>query len=171
MKKKCPQVVIDCVKYAWHDINIPYDWGGDSPILIFRDDFGPLSEAIRDEIVQMTGGYDCSGFVVELLKCGGVLREHEDYTAHGLMTEFWQYKVDEPLPGCLAFKTANARAYHVGFVVSSVTLIHAAGGGSTCETVKAAYKLEAFIKPRPIFTGDNVIYIDPFKPARGLQNY
>ena len=54
------------LKIAWAYLGRPYRWGGDDPM----------------------AGFDCSGFIVEILQSVGLIERREDFTAQGLWELF-----------------------------------------------------------------------------------
>jgi len=130
---------------AWQFLGKAYVWGGDDPLR----------------------GFDCSGFVIELLKSVGVLPRRGDWTAAGLWSKYKKQRVAEPYEGCLAFWRAsaakNSRIVHVEFCLDDVHSIGASGGGSTTLTVQDAIDGNAYIKVRPIRSRKHLAgYADPF---------
>lgn len=136
------QIIKDAIKYAWTMVGIPYRWGGDDPM----------------------AGYDCSGEVVEILQAAGIFQDGEDHTAES-MREYFPVK-QIIIPGCLLFKMKNGVAYHVGIAVSWNTVIQAGGGGRGVVSLEDAIAADAFIKPRPVWTGPNIEIRDPFHNYR-----
>jgi cell wall-associated NlpC family hydrolase len=113
---------------AMHYLGTFYSWGGDDP-----------------------SGFDCSGFVLELLQSVGLVYSKTDMTAEGLhqLIEWC-----EPAEGVLAFRLdANHRAVHVGYMIDAEHVIHASGGGSSVKTKEDAIRANAFIKIRPVWSG------------------
>ncbi len=131
------------VGYARAFLGTPYRWGGDDPM----------------------SGFDCSGFVVEILQGVGILSLGRDYTAHDLMTIFKPAVVASGYAGCLAFWTdKQGRATHVMLMIDAEHVIGAAGGGSATVSVVDAIRENAYIKLRPLsYRRDAPIIIDPFK--------
>ena len=128
---------------AFHYIGTFYKWGGDDP-----------------------SGFDCSGFVIELLKSVGLFPRKEDTTAKGLSTMY--QKVGKPEEGCLVFY--GNPIYHVEYCYNSDLSIGASGGGSTTITLAKAIKQNAFIKMRPIRKKDVTCYVNPFISIDSLKN-
>lgn len=137
-----------------HDLNLarevamslhglPYRWGGDDP----------------------GTGFDCSGYIIEILKSVGRLPRSGDWTAHALWDEFAGKERDPAQLGCLAFwwNNAKTRIIHVEFCLDSKHTIGASGGGSKTTSFEAASKSNAFIKIRPIRKDRLAGYLDPFR--------
>ena len=110
------------IEYAKHFIGVPYRWRGDDP----------------------QEGFDCSGFVIEVLKGVSVLPPIGDWTADRLYSLFLNYKVHSGYAGCLVFS---------GDPISHVELC------ITPELSLGATEYEGFIRLRP-YTGQ--IFVDPF---------
>jgi cell wall-associated NlpC family hydrolase len=117
------------IRYAEAFLTLPYKWGGDDPIL----------------------GYDCSGFVQEVLASVGI-DPIGDQTAHGLWKYFWAhgYKLAEPKAGALAFYGSPQKITHVALCMDPLRCIEAAGGGSTTHTEADAAKQNAYLRIRPV---------------------
>lgn len=114
----------------------PYHWGGDDPLQSF----------------------DCSGFVIEILKSTGELPRKGDWTAEQLRQMFKDNATD-PFLGCLAFRILNGKAYHVEYMIDKVHSIGASGGGSHTLTIQDAIRQNAYIKVRP---ANFDLYLDPY---------
>lgn len=135
-------LVIIAIDMAWKHYGLPYVWGGDDPIR----------------------GYDCSGFVVEILQSVGILPHGFDLTAHGLYKRF---PVCAPLPGALAIFGTSKHATHVGIVIANlgdrVLMLEAGGGGATTTDRQSAAIQNAYVKLRPVARrSDHVCYVDPY---------
>jgi len=130
------------LKIAWKHYGRFYLWGGDDP-----------------------SGFDCSGFVLEILQSVGVISSTHDLTADDMYREWYDlYKINNPFSGCLAFRVnTNNKAYHVGFMIDSQHVMHAGGGGSYIKTVSDAIKHNAFIKVRPIWR--SALFINLFNSS------
>ena len=125
------------INYALYFVGTYYSWGGDDP-----------------------SGFDCSGYIVEVLKSVGKIARKSDYTANQLYTMF--PKVDKPGAGVLAFwyNKKRDRIIHVELCKNNWQTIGASGGGSKTITKQDAIKDNAFIKIRPI--RKNAVFADPF---------
>lgn len=133
------------IKIAWSYLGTMYRWGGDDP-----------------------SGFDCSGFVIEVLQSVGLLPEGFDGTAQTLHDMF--HPLTFPEIGCLAFRqNASGKIVHVGLVIDTGGLvIHASGGGSNTLTLDDAIRQNAFIKVRPIWK--NAVFRNPEILANGNWN-
>lgn len=131
--------VLDLAK-RW--LGVPYRWGGDDPM----------------------AGFDCSGFVVELLKSVGILGRNEDLTAEGLRGRFPVAPTAEA--GRLVFWGGRdaGLATHVELLLDDTLSIGASGGGSKTQSLVDAVAANAYIKVRPWSTrgGTLVGFADPF---------
>ena len=130
------------IDIAMRFIGTPYLWGGDDPVK----------------------GFDCSGFVIEVLKSLGKLPRSGDWTAEMLYPMF--PNVARPRGGCLVFWHAGSdrsRIIHVEMCISNELSIGASGGGSKTKTVEDAINQNAYIKVRPFNSRSNIRGItDPF---------
>lgn len=115
----------------------PYIWGGDDPVK----------------------GFDCSGFVIEILKSVGVLPIKGDWTSQELL-EYFEHKklVDHIQVGCLLF-FGKEKANHVEYALNAELSIGASGGGQNTTTIEDAIRDNAFIKIRPIISRKNLLSI------------
>ena len=131
-------------QYALSHLNLPYKWGGDDPI----------------------SGYDCSGFVIELLKSVGELPHRFDTTAQGLYDHFLEKTgilSSECYFGALVFYGSGVnRISHVAFGLDHVRIIEAGGGGRTVLDERSASKQNAYIRIRPVdYRSDRVAILLP----------
>ena len=132
------------VEYAKHFIGTPYRWGGDDPM----------------------AGFDCSGFVVEVLQAVGILPHGHDYSAHDLYTIFKSNTVFPGYQGCLAFWfNSEQTATHVMILLDDEHVLGTIGGGSKTITAADAVRDNAFLAVRPLsYRKPQVpIIVDPFK--------
>jgi cell wall-associated NlpC family hydrolase len=125
---------------ALHYVGLPYVWGGD--------------DAIQ--------GFDCSGFVIELLKSVGLYPRGSDTTAEGLFGYYKDKEVQDIKEGCLVFWATGNKITHVEYVWKKKLTIGASGGNSKVKTRADAIKHNAYVKVRPLRTPYFAI-VDPFK--------
>jgi len=125
-------------KIAWLHYGTFYSWGGDDP-----------------------SGFDCSGFIVEILKSVGLLPRKSDLTAAGLHDRF--VEVSNPEEGALVFfKSITGKIVHVEYCLDDYYMIGASGGGSRTKTKEDAIRDNAFIKVRPIASDNRPkLYANP----------
>ena len=130
------------LKIAWDYHRTPYIWGGDDP-----------------------SAFDCSGFIIEVLKSVGVLPREGDWTANTLAIGMGWKPVDSPKPGDLVFwKSTHGKIVHVEMCIDYGLSIGASGGGSKTLTIADAIKHNAFVKIRPINSRRGIWgYLDPYK--------
>jgi cell wall-associated NlpC family hydrolase len=132
------------VEYAKNFIGLPYIWGGDDPIL----------------------GFDCSGFILELLASIGFVKRGIDYSAQGIFNLFRDRVIDhaELSAGCLIFwKNADGKIVHVALAINEDQIIHSAGGSETTKTPEDAIRENAYIREDVVsYRGNNYIAVDPF---------
>ena len=118
--------------YAMMHVGTPYKWGGSDPI----------------------HGYDCSGFVQELLISGGAHPDNgrTDYTSQGLYNYFAENgRWNKRLAGSLAFYGRDRESIsHVALLIDPWRVIEAAGGGSSTTNIERAAEHDAFIRIRPL---------------------
>jgi cell wall-associated NlpC family hydrolase len=112
-------------------------------------------------------GFDCSGFVIEVLKGVGKLPRSGDWTASNLRDVFKDSVVHEPQEGCLVFwQNFSNRIVHVEYCLNDILCIGASGGGSDTVTVQDAIENDAYIKMRPISSRSNIhSFVDPFRDS------
>ena len=119
----------DLKLYALTFVGLPYQWGGDDPIL----------------------GYDCSGLCIELLQSVGVLPYGFDTTAGGLYRRFYDPDniIVKPRFGDLIiFGKTLDKIIHVTFAFDSHRFLEAGGGGSKTTSREKAAKQNAYIRIR-----------------------
>jgi cell wall-associated NlpC family hydrolase len=135
-RRKKPMTKRDiATKIALHYIGTFYKWGGDDP-----------------------SGFDCSGFVIEILKSVGLFSRKADARAKDLAKMY--QKVGKPEEGCLVFY--GNPIYHVEYCFNSDLSIGASGGGSATTSIEKAIEQNAFIKMRPIRKKNVTCYVNPF---------
>ena len=128
--------IVKQTKERHRDLGKPYIWGGNDPMQ----------------------GFDCSGFVVELLKSVGILPRYGDWTAQGLWDKFGMFEYNNPEliePGDLVFwhsKRNSSRIVHVEILINKNLSIGASGGGSENATLQDAIDRDAYVKIRPYTT-------------------
>jgi cell wall-associated NlpC family hydrolase len=130
-------------RVAWSFHGLPYKWGGDDPMR----------------------GFDCSGFVVEILKSVGVIGRGTDYTANGLYGLFKDKGFSIAEEGMLVFWHSNStgKIIHVEYCLDKFLAIGASGGGGSTITMQDAIEQNAYIKVRPFRSRKNIAGIlDPF---------
>lgn len=131
-------------RVAWSFHGLPYKWGGDDPMK----------------------GFDCSGFVVEILKSVGIIGRSTDYTAQGLYDLFKQKEhFGSGSEGMLVFWRSNtgSKIIHVEYCLNHKLSIGASGGGGSTITEQDAIEQNAYIKVRPFRSRRNIAGIlDPF---------
>lgn len=122
------------VSYARSFLGVLYLWGGNSP-----------------------KGWDCSGFVQELLAMCGI-DPVGDQTAQSLYNHFLTHGEvvsfdDSPyeFAGALVFYgRTKSTISHVAMMTSNYTIIEAGGGDSTCVDAETSARKGAFVRERPI---------------------
>lgn len=119
-------------------IGKPYIWGGDTPMQ----------------------GFDCSGFVLELLKSVGLFPSKIDTTAQGLAAYFKAIpaKSIRPAFGDLVFFGEDfEKITHVGFALNDDLFVEAGGGNSSCVDVASAITHKAYIRIRPLMSRKDLV--------------
>lgn len=129
------------IDIAWKLYGTPYVWGGDDPT-----------------------GFDCSGFVVEILKSVNRLPHRGDWTAQMIYNEFSHLPSRHIHEGCLVFYGKSvSKITHIMFALNGNLVIGATGGGSRTKTPEDAARQNAFIKIRPVdYRSDRVAVVYPF---------
>ena len=123
------------LKMAAKFLNIPYRYGGDDPVR----------------------GCDCSGFVSELLRITGLLKNHQRFSAQMLYDHFkiicqpiLQQEIQQTDLMFWAKDDDPLRIYHIAVCFSEHFLIEAGGGISSTDTLDEAAQRNAFVRIRPL---------------------
>jgi cell wall-associated NlpC family hydrolase len=136
--------MIDLHIYAQSFLGKPYIWGGDDPIK----------------------GFDCSGFVIEVLKGCGVLSGKIDLSSqqlHDTLLQKGAMAITSIEEGDLVFFGKSRKEItHVGLAISKNLMYEAGSGDSTVANAEIAAQKNAFIRQRPILNrGDLVAVVRP----------
>ena len=124
-------------------LGTPYIWGGNDP-----------------------EGFDCSGFVIEILQSIGIFPRHQDTTASGLFNRYQRTNGND-LGNLVFWGTSQGSIKHVEFCLGYGLAIGASGGGRSCINKATAMRLNAYIKIRLINSRVGVLgYVDPFQDWR-----
>jgi cell wall-associated NlpC family hydrolase len=141
------------LRVAWHYLGTPYIWGGDDP-----------------------SGFDCSGFVIEILQSVGILPRQGDWTAASLWYLFQQGRRDlysDYTAGDLIFwrSAENADAIiHIEMLVDQTRSIGAQGGGSANVTTADAWRRNSYVKIRPFASRSFMAgVLNPFYKLEGKR--
>jgi hypothetical protein len=133
-------------QYIYSLVGRPYAYGGDDPV----------------------SGFDCSGFVCELLRASGVVPYSFRANAQGLFNLLKPIsKVSPPTFGAIAFYGKSpVEIVHVAFCLNSLTMVEAGGGNSTTLDLAVASEQNAFVRLRPTrFRKDFLFSILPPYPV------
>jgi len=119
------------LRVAWHYLGTPYIWGGDDP-----------------------SGFDCSGYIIEILQSVGVLPRTGDWSAAGMYDMFRAGRRDifsDYTAGDLIFWRARESdaIIHIEMLVDGTRSIGAQGGGSVVTSTVEAWRRNSYIKIRP----------------------
>lgn len=100
----------------------------------------------------MQGGYDCGGYVSELMRAAGVIPWNADMRAQDLFNHIHATGRSNVYgAGSLAFYGASLKdVNHVGFCLDSKLMLEAGGGDSTTVNLTAAAKRNAMVRLRLI---------------------
>lgn len=110
-------------------LGLPYLWGGATPIT----------------------GFDCSGFVLELLQSIGFWANKQDGSSQEIADHFAATFGLTPQYGSLLFfGKSRENITHITFALSDKFMVEASSGDSTTINRDIAIKQQAYIKVRPI---------------------
>lgn len=121
----------DFLRYAEHFMGVPYIWGGHYP----------------------GTGFDCSGFICEVLRSIGLVGDQEHLTALNLYDRFAVKSLFNapPVAGDLIFYGRSADAIrHVALVTSPYTIIECGGGDQSTTSISLASSIGACVRKRGI---------------------
>ena len=136
-------------RVAWSFLGRPYVWAGDNPNV----------------------GFDCSGFMVEILKSAGKLSSTGDWSAQSLFDRFRAIQGTifvKGAEGMLVCYGGNWKSItHIEYCLDATFAIGASGGGSKTLTMADAISQDAYIKVRPILKRPDIVgFVDPFANER-----
>ena len=137
----------EAVDYALRFVGRRYQWGeapggGDDPVF----------------------GFDCSGFVSEVLRGVGVFSPSQRENARGILQIFKKNIMGFPYAGVLAFYGSNPAApTHIAMLKGPRFVVEAGGGNSKTTTDAVAAARNAFVRIRPLhYRSDLICMVDPF---------
>lgn len=124
------------IEYSKRFLLLPYLWGGNHP----------------------AQGYDCSGFIQEVLAAVG-LDPAGDQTAQTLYNLLKQGSFKEEMgPGAILFFGASKHQItHVALQIDGFHMIEAGSGRATTRNVQDAIRDHAFIRIRPISNRSDLV--------------
>lgn len=127
MDKKA--VVID---YALSFVGTPYLYGGNNALT----------------------GWDCSGFLSEILKSVGLIKSHMDFSARELRRELLKVGISTfptvTSGSILFFGKTKDMVSHVALALDESTMVESGGGDASTVTLEVAKKQGAMVRIRPI---------------------
>ena len=133
--KKSAEILYD---YAFQFVGLPYRWGGDDSV----------------------EGFDCSGFVQELLSVVE-MDPPGDQTAQKLFEYFYEHGLAHSRQfGALAFYGKNPDSIsHVAMMLNDSLVIEAGGGGSRTTSKEAAARDNAYVRVRHVNARKDLVAI------------
>lgn len=138
------------IQYAFQFVGKPYVWGDKSPVV---------------------GGYDCSGFVSEVLRFAGVIGNRETLNSQGLFNKLEKTgKLGVYGPGVLAFYGESVtKITHVALMLNQYQILEAGGGDSSTTTVEQADARNAMVRGRLVnYRGAPVATVRPNYASIGV---
>lgn len=142
--------MIHLINYAMRFVGDAYIYGDKSPVL---------------------GGFDCSGFVCEVLRFAGEIGNREVLNAQMLFDKF----IKEGTPqvesaGALAFYGKDPKNIsHVAFMIDQYRILEAGGGDSSTNSIEEADRRGAMVRGRLLkYRGDFIATIKPRYTKIGL---
>lgn len=136
------------IEYAKSFIGKPYIWAGN----------GSCKGSDPTYYGKAGGGFDCSGFVLEILWAFGAY-VGGDTTAQNLFNyarKSWTKSASNE-KGSIAFFGKSASAItHVTFCIGNNLMIEAGGGGSGCKTAETS---TGFVRIRPITNRKDLVAV------------
>lgn len=133
--------------YALSFFGTRYFFGGDDPV----------------------GGFDCSGFVSELLRAAGVVPYNFRTNAQGIYAALKATAPScEPQLGAIAFYGRTpGEIIHIAFCLDGYSMVEAGGGRADTVTDAKAITDNAFVRIRPTrFRKDFLFCVMPKYPAK-----
>lgn len=105
-------------------------------------------------------GFDCSGFIQEILKFAET-DPPGDQTAQTYFDYFSKTGfISVAKPGALIFYGSSLTSIsHIALVATEKTVIEASGGDHTTVTLQRAIEQKAFVKERPISRRNDIVAI------------
>lgn len=137
------------IAYAMQFIGKPYIFGDKSPVL---------------------GGYDCSGYVCDILRFAGLVGKI-DLNAQSLFDLFHVNGTPGvKSAGTLAFYGQSVTSIdHVAFMVDAFRILEAAGGDHTTTTIEEADRRHAMVRGRLLnYRADLVATVRPRYATIGI---
>ena len=129
-------------KVAWSFLGVQYCYLGSNPLQ----------------------GFDCAGFVCEILRSVGLIKKNEVLNEVELWEKFKHCEVDQPYEACLFFCLNDlGEPYHVGYCLDGDTVIDATSGKRGITTLEEAAEYHAYVKARPLDSKPGkLFFVDPF---------
>ena len=132
------------VGYARNMLFTPYKWAGNNPL----------------------EGFDCSGFLCEVLRAFGIVGQNEDFASRDLFAVLQARDglllripktTDWPLATVLFFGESERHITHCALSISRWQMIEAAGGDRTTTTPSSAVPRGAMVRIRPIVVRNDLV--------------